>query len=435
MVGDGDEGRKLADQAREILPIMQNQARRALVLELTGTPKAGKTTSVSTLKSFLKECGFKVYLLKERAADCPLPMKGHFFFNAWTTMTMMAEVLATVDTDVDIVILDRGFFDALVWLELQDKRGQVTADEKKAFSDFVMLKRWRSLVDVTVVMKVTPEVALVRENQGLIVPRTGSIMNTSALEEFNKALTTVQDRYHGSFNILNFDSSVTGVVKANMALVAELLPRFREWADRKILVVPRETVVALFGKSAVFDEAKAAQVWTQLRDAARVMLRSEAENNDDVVQLIACGVHTNKDGVFVFKRSADDNKRNRYGERMVWKGCHLECSTPPSIDQVKDALVARIHNDLHLAIELNPKMRGMVWEEEPEPKHLGIVFQVNIESDDVVTSMREKEFRKSGRQHTLIGTFQKPEDLLSRENDLNLEPWSAKIVREMGGWS
>src|SRR5690242_121428 len=91
--GGRSRGEGLLARAAALLPIMRAQARRAFVLELTGTPKAGKSTSVTTLQTFFKEAGYQVHLLKERAADCPLPMKGHLFFNAWTMATMLAEVL------------------------------------------------------------------------------------------------------------------------------------------------------------------------------------------------------------------------------------------------------------------------------------------------------------------------------------------------------
>jgi len=96
------EGERFLKQASELLGILRAQARRAFVIELTGTPKAGKSTSVVALQTFFKEAGYQVHLLKERAADCPLPMKGHFFFNAWTTATMLAEVLETHETNVDL---------------------------------------------------------------------------------------------------------------------------------------------------------------------------------------------------------------------------------------------------------------------------------------------------------------------------------------------
>lgn len=83
----------LAEQARRLKGLLATQARRAFVLELTGTPKAGKTSTIRLLETFFKTCGWRVHVVKERAAECPIPMKGHFFFNTWTTCTMMAEVL------------------------------------------------------------------------------------------------------------------------------------------------------------------------------------------------------------------------------------------------------------------------------------------------------------------------------------------------------
>jgi len=67
---------ELEARAKKLRELVRKQARRAFVVEFAGTPKAGKSTSVATIKQFFEQCGFRVHLLKERAADCPLPMKG-----------------------------------------------------------------------------------------------------------------------------------------------------------------------------------------------------------------------------------------------------------------------------------------------------------------------------------------------------------------------
>lgn len=159
-MADDEKYAELARRGRRLRTLLVDQARRPYVLEITGTPKAGKTSTIQMIESFFKSCGWGVYVLRERASDCPIPMKGHFFFNTWTTATMLAQVLEVVDQAFDLVILDRGFFDALIWLELQLSRGQVIRDEAEAFTKFVLLERWRDLVDLTAVMTVTPETAV-----------------------------------------------------------------------------------------------------------------------------------------------------------------------------------------------------------------------------------------------------------------------------------
>ena len=160
---------------------------------------------------------------------------------------MLAEVLETQETSVDVLILDRGFFDALVWLELQARRDQVTAGEKKTFSDFVLLERWRSLVDATVIMKVEPEIALRREHASQIVPRTGSMMNPRSLHEFNDALTHVATQYRDRFHPIEVDTtSASGAIITNIELLRQLLPRISKWADPEIVVFPRSKVAEIF---------------------------------------------------------------------------------------------------------------------------------------------------------------------------------------------
>src|ERR1700687_1018996 len=114
-----------AETLRELL----KYAPRPFVIEFAGTPKSGKSTSVEAVRHFLTRHGFRVHVLAERAAVCPIPMKGHLFFNTWCATSMLAELLANVETETDIIIVDRGIFDALVWLTSQERRGEVTPAE------------------------------------------------------------------------------------------------------------------------------------------------------------------------------------------------------------------------------------------------------------------------------------------------------------------
>ena len=111
----------------------------------------------------------------ERASVCPIPMKGHLFFNTWCASTMLAELLANVETETDIIIVDRGLFDALVWLTLQRQRGELTGDEAQIIENFLLLERWRTLIDLAVLMKVTPDEAIKRE----LAPRISAKLGAS----------------------------------------------------------------------------------------------------------------------------------------------------------------------------------------------------------------------------------------------------------------
>lgn len=425
---------RLLERAQQLLPTLRLGARRAFVVELTGTPKSGKTTSLGLLASFFKAAGYKVRTLKERAADCPLPMKGHFFFNAWTTCTMLAEVLAIHETDVDLIFLDRGFFDALVWLELQRKRGQVTGEENKAFSSFVLLERWRSLVDLTIVMTAEPQTALDREQGLLLVPRRGSLMNAGSLGSFNKALQTARSRHKRDFTITQVDTSKSGDAKETAIEVLEdLLPRLEAWSDRQIAYVPRSLLKKTFGSQRRFMAAtEAVKVWKELAPRMRHERRSKVEGNDALVQVVVGGIPVHAGKVFVFKR-AEGHEKSAYGRATIWRGCHVESRFGVSMAGLKRSLTARLQEDLHLRITLPLELLGMAWDpdQKPESRHLGVLFRCAIEDDVVAESMHEKEFRKAGRGHKLTGEFHEPEAILIDIDALALEPWSHSVVQNL----
>jgi predicted NUDIX family phosphoesterase len=427
------EGELFLTRARELHGILRAQARRAFVIELTGTLKAGKSTSVVALQTFFKDAGYRVHLLKERAADCPIPMKGHFYFNAWTTVTMLAEVLETYETNVDLLILDRGFFDALVWLELQARRDQVTPEEKKVFSDFVLLERWRSLVDMTVIMKVEPSVALTREHQNQIVHREGSMMNPRALGEFNNALAHVAERYSQCFPISEIDTTKTqGVVETNLDLLGVLLPRIEAWADPKIAVVPRQAAIDVFGDSSFLHGDDARPALESLAGQVTFRKRSEAEQDKDVVQLLGAGVTAHEDGIMILERELRDKKAMEYGQHALWIGCHVDIDSGDLLGGVATCLVRRIQQELHLATPSEPVFLGLAWDKnQTESQHFGVMFRIPVLNDYVAEHLENKQFKKMGRSGRIKSTFMKQEEIVRALAELDLEPWSYYMARNI----
>lgn len=422
----------LKEEAEAIRDILQSQARRAFVLELTGTPKAGKTTTIAALESFFTGCGYRVRVLRERAAECPLPMKGHFFFNTWTTCSMMAEVLGSVDAAVDLIIVDRGFFDALVWLEQQHQRGQVSNREREVFEEFVLLDRWRTLTNLTVVAHVAPAEAIRRENIHRLVPKPGgSIMRVPELEKFNTNLAAVESKYKDKFSIVDVDANQDGVLTFAATVLEEVLPRLRKWADPRIVAVPRAALdTALRGRKAG-TAADAKQLWETLAASMEVDVRSRFEAADDWVQLVACGVPVHDGKVFVFQRSEDDEKAKEFGPLKVWTGCHIEVDAAPTLDVAMSRVTERICTELHLAFELKPKLAGFAWDEAGQPTHLALFFRFAIHNEGAAASMQDKKFRRL-RALPMTAMFVEPEKLRQAEHINNFEPWSVSFLTEIG---
>jgi hypothetical protein len=89
---------------------------------------------------------------------------------------MLAALLANIETETALIIVDRGLFDALVWLTLQEKCGELSTAEARTIEAFLLLERWRALIDLAIVMTVSPEEALSRENSQRVTLKGGSII-------------------------------------------------------------------------------------------------------------------------------------------------------------------------------------------------------------------------------------------------------------------
>ncbi|MEM9454907.1 MAG: hypothetical protein AAGF11_12060 [Myxococcota bacterium] len=442
--------RPLADQARALLPILRQQARRPYIVELAGTPKAGKTTALHIVGRFFKECGYQVHPMRERASDCPIAMKGHFFFNTWTTTTMIASMIETLDTEADLVLLDRGVFDSIVWLEAQSHEHQVTAQEREVFRSFALLPRWRERTDLTFVLRVCPQEAMRRENKDLLIPRRGSIVSAGYLERYNSVLGQVQASVADQFSFVDIDTTEHGTPKkTNEAIATTLLEHMGRWTDPEIAAIPRAVVTELFARSPV---RALPEIIEPVQRALVIRRRSTLESDDAFVQLVSAVVLRHEGNMLLFRRKGgrDEAKIKTFGQDLLWKGCHVPCSpgvpgplpstSGAAVDVLRacaEAIKARLREDFHLAhLESEPIPRVMIWNEPPaEARHLGVFFDLEIPAPRVAQALTGKVFkRQRDRSKLQANQFVSTAALYERMRhgeDIELESWSQQLLLHM----
>lgn len=420
--------------ASSLAKVLRRQARRPFVLEVTGTPKAGKTTLITLAEGFLRDAGWHVHVLTERAAACPLPMKGHFLFNTWTLGTMLAGLIDAVDRDDDLVILDRGVFDALIWLEVQKQQGQVSYGEARAFEAFVMVERWRKLTDATCTILVDPAISMRRENQRRLLPRTGSVMNPKALPTFNAALKSLMRKHRGNFRFAALSNDGNAEAGATQ-LVEQVLSLAREWADPEIAVVSRQDAETLVPEGA---RRWTTQVWRALSRSIEFRKRSSVEQNDRWVQVLACGAQVHRGEVFLSVRRRQRNQlpSGRDDSARIWQGCHVRKPQTGTLvrGDLEGQLRERLREDLHLGeLAAKPQPLGLVWTPNgAEQRHLGVFFKVPVE-ERVAKFLDEKEFRTNGRGYRRESSFVRPAELTPgnrQAKGYTVEQWSLEILKQ-----
>jgi predicted NUDIX family phosphoesterase len=397
------------DKKGEAVRSLLEFAQRAFVIEFAGTPKSGKSTSVEAIRHFFAREGFRVHVLTERAALCPIPMKGHLFFNTWCAASMLAELLANVETETDIIIIDRGLFDALVWLQLQRQRGELTTSEANTIESFLLLDRWRSLIDLVVVMNVSAEEAMERETSQRITRRPGSIMNVSVLSTLSASVHESVARYEKHFDkVILHETAGRDVRASNIALAEKVLAALEEFLNPEILVVPRKEIDALpLKQGGSFSVESVNLALDCISQHGMYMRRSEAERDNRYVQIIAAGMLTYQDQVFIFQRKEQDPKYRLYGRTTIFQAAHTASKAGKSgRDLMMYALQDRITKSLFLSRTFRLEPVGYCWDRDDaaSSRHLGIVFRVEIDNEHTARDLKRKELKKQ-RGPSLAGSF------------------------------
>lgn len=93
---------------------------KPFLVEFTGTPEAGKTTTINSIYKQLTAMGYRVRIYPESAEITPsyIP-KGSNDFKLWIDADTFKHIIeARYLKDYDIVIFDRGSIDRIFWIYL-----------------------------------------------------------------------------------------------------------------------------------------------------------------------------------------------------------------------------------------------------------------------------------------------------------------------------
>ena len=290
---DFEQIRELASRAALIKHLIEKgAAKRPLIIEFSGAPKAGKTRSISVLELFLKRNGLKVEVFTERASIAPIKSKGHLKFNLWVSCSSLQGMLESLYRDIDVFILDRGVFDALVWNEWLEMTGKITREEATQVAEFFTMDCCMKLIDVVFVLSCNPETSIDREYAGQLTTKRDTIMPQHTRNEIKQA-TEKTLRTHGSKfkKIVPFDTTKTDAREGVAKIADEALKVLSGFLDESICVVPVNAVKIPLPKSGLVDDRATISAFTEIvKTDTQFLPRSDAEQNANFLQPIPCAL-------------------------------------------------------------------------------------------------------------------------------------------------
>lgn len=158
-----------------------------LFIEFTGTPEAGKTTTIRILQEHLIKQGLKVDIIRESAEIVPTEIpKNQFDYTRYTRLITLSEIIKAKYSNNDIVLIDRGYWDGQFFGYKHLGDGQCNRSQ---LEDFLKLFSDISLApDLLIAFFCSPTVALERRGgPGHIVTETFLKKYNSLMSDFLKS--------------------------------------------------------------------------------------------------------------------------------------------------------------------------------------------------------------------------------------------------------
>jgi len=438
----------LQDRAKRAAELFADKARKPLVIEFAGVPKAGKTTTLSHVRTFLKRCGFRTDIVVERASGCPIRDKKHANFNVWTACTTLAQILEKTQNpprpeDPQMLFLDRGIFDSICWMTMMEQISRVRKEDRELIQKFLMTDDWRKRISAVFVMLASPADSMRREQGVLPVSGSGgSIMNPEILDKIKKVNEQCIEQLGGKFRLFPINTSA-GETKDNKQRTAEvvveaILSLVEGRVDENILSCPKGLVTDLFAGECFIDRDKAESLADIFRGpSATYQPRDEVERDNSVVQALPIVVVCNEDGEVLRLRRREKRSENPLHNKIViWAGGHVRCEDADNGDPLTHCAVRELEEELRLQVERSSlRLMGAVHfgNGERTAKHVGVAYEWRAKTNDVSAVLSRSEFfEKSGA--SLSGSFCSVEKLADDVQNKNAgekldEPWSAELIR------
>lgn len=424
-------------------------ARKPVVLEFAGVPKAGKTTTLNQIHAFLKRCGFRVEVVVERASVCPIRDKKHANFNVWTACTTLSQILQKTQTparpdDPDILILDRGLFDAVCWFAVMERLARIRRAEREQIEQFLLMEDWRRRITGVIVMTAAPRVSMQREKGDLPVEGSGgSIMNEDVLRQMLDTTRATVTRLAEQFRIFEVDTSSGSRDRRQTAerVAGLVLDLIEEQLDEHILRLPAEEAAALFRDRTCIDRRLAERLMARFASKGEFASRDDVESDASLVQALPVVVVRNRSGRILRLRRRERRPDNPLHEKVViWAGGHVRREDNGDQGSIRRCAVRELQEELRLSVEAGElELLGAVWIRGGVRSknggrtrlHVAIVFEWHAQTDDVAVALSATEFFER-RGTSLSGTFVSAEDLAADIDRGSVsEPWSVEIARHL----
>jgi hypothetical protein len=434
---------QLQKQAQEILKLKNDyRQRRPIVIEFSGSPKSGKTSCINSLDFFLKRNGFKVEIVHERANICPVYNKKSPMFNIWTVCASIMGMLSFLEKKevaCDVLILDRGIFDAFCWFDWLVAKKKMEKVQCNIIENFLTMDLIINRIDIVFAFTASPDSSIDREYAYLLTDKPGTIMNKRSLSEYLASIKrTYNTKKHYFHEVFKIDTSNVDQNDISKEVTEKTLNQLKLMLMERIgYVTPSTSILNDIGKRRSFSITNRTlkNYFGNIQFEQRDIVKAQKKWLQLVpIIVITDPNHTKVLAVKKGNRAVSSNSPEK-DKILLYVGGHLrvEDSTDINSDDFlsicRYALKREIKEELGESVAIDNINPFIIYTPDtPKSKqHIGIcfLFETNIADLKFIVNKDEltlnRGISKSGQFHDV--------SKLIHENGDKFESWSIEIAK------
>jgi len=209
---------------------------KPFVIEFSGTPRTGKTTTINNLYDFFKKGGFDVSLIEEFTTSetykekfkSKLDKMGLGDSNIAIIEEVYRQLQNAISSGKEIILIDRSINDRQMWNYRRFICGDMPKEQYlEARDKYSMISK--TLIDFLVITYADPLVSLKRDYLSSLALEPRRFLNVDNIEGYNNSLNVLQGLFSESVDSMAFiDTSNMSMNDVSIGVTSQILPVMRK---------------------------------------------------------------------------------------------------------------------------------------------------------------------------------------------------------------
>ena len=209
---------------------------KPFVIEFSGTPRTGKTTTINNLYDFFKKGNFNISVIEEFTTSkyykeifkTKYKDVSSIELNIAIIEEVTKQLEEVINSDREIIIIDRSINDRQIWNYRRYVKGNMPLEKYKELKEKYCIKS-NELIDYLVVTYADPLVSLKRDYNVNLALEPRSFLNIDNLKEYNDSLESLSELFKTSVeDYLLIDTSSMQMNDVSVEIATEVMKSMRK---------------------------------------------------------------------------------------------------------------------------------------------------------------------------------------------------------------